>query len=134
MKVCAYCGRENEPTLTTCGECGSALTGGNGQPRVAQSKSSAICPSCGAQGDYKPALKLKNSVNLPALLVGGWLGLVFHNAGRKKRVQCNQCATFFSIATPVTKLSRVLFWLLVSPTIIVLLIFLILMLRNAVSH
>jgi hypothetical protein len=134
MKVCSYCGRGNDRALTMCAECGTQLSEGEVQPVVGRPKPFVNCPACGSPDDYKPALKLRGSFSWLTYLTGGFLAVLFQNASRTKRFQCNKCATFFSIGTPLTKLSRIMFWLLVGPTVIALVAFLIAVLISFFSH
>jgi hypothetical protein len=91
---------------------------------MSESNRSAICPACGTPDDFKTAIRLGSSFNLAAFVAGGILAVLFCNAGREKRVQCNKCGAVFGIRTPLSIISRVFFWLLVAPTIIVLVLWL----------
>jgi len=53
-------------------------------------------------------------------MLGGLIAVFFHNFGRARRVQCNACGTFFGMRTTLSKMSIAVFWLLIAPTIIVL--------------
>ena len=76
------------------------------------------CPACGAYAGHKPAIRLKESFNVFALIGGGIFAVVLLNAGRAKRVQCNACGALFSIRPPGSKIMLLFFWLLVAPTIL----------------
>jgi hypothetical protein len=81
-------------------------------------------PDCGAFAGHKPVIKLHESFNPIAFLVGGALGVVLLNAGRQKRVQCNACGEIFSIRPASAKISLVLFWLLFGPGILLICLYL----------
>jgi len=53
-------------------------------------------------------------------MLGGFIAVFFHNLGRQQRVQCNACGNFFGMRTALSKVSYVFFWLLIAPTIIVI--------------
>ena len=121
MKFCSYCGRENEANTVTCVGCGTEfpdgkdpVNGSNPQPRM-------VCPACGASDNYKAALALHGSFNWAVYFFGGFLAVLFQNASREKRVQCNGCGEFFGVRSRMSKVSLVLFWLLVAPTLLILL-------------
>src|SRR6266581_4186982 len=120
MKVCHYCGRENDATLATCRECGTTLPDIEGVVPRAQPKRAIVCPACGAHDDYKTGVALRGSFSWVVFLLGGFIAVLFHNASRQRRVQCNACGAFFGIRTPLSKGSLFIFWLLIAPTIIVL--------------
>ncbi len=130
MKTCGYCGRANDAAAETCGGCGTALPADT----LAPQPGALSCPACGASGDFKPAVELRGSFNWLAFLAGGILAVMFRNAGRGKKVQCNKCETLFTISSPASKTSRVIFWLLVTPTIIILIVLLIDFIRSIFSH
>jgi hypothetical protein len=135
MKKCSYCGREYTDDAVVCTVDQNPLTAGVAEDdNVANSRQPAKpttpCPACGALDDYKPAVELRGSFSLLVFLAGGLLAVFFHNAGRPKRVQCNKCGALFNIRTPLTNVSSVIFWLLVAPTIIVLLILLVALLYS----
>ncbi len=120
MKACSYCGRENDVALTACQECGTNLPDTEGSVAPAQPKPAVVCPTCGARDDYKASIALRSSFSWLVFFLGGFIAVLFHNASRKRRVQCNACGGLFGVRTPLSKLSLVLFWLLIAPTIIVL--------------
>ena len=61
-------------------------------------------------------------------MAGGILAVLFRNAGRPKKVQCNRCGALFSFRTPSSDLWLLVFWLWVSPTIVTLIILLVMVL------
>jgi len=71
------------------------------------------CPGCGAVGDYSPAVELRGSFSWPAFIVGGFFAVLFRNAGRRRKVKCNQCGHLFYIRTPLSNLSLLFFWILI---------------------
>jgi hypothetical protein len=120
MKRCAYCGCENDVTVSICKGCGNTLpkaesTGSPTKPVV----SGPACPACGGQ-DYKEALALRSSFSWLVIFAGGFLAVLFHNASREERVQCNACGHFFGIRTPMSRLSLIVFWFLIAPTVLFL--------------
>src|SRR5258708_7166621 len=120
MKVCSYCGQENDAALTACRECGTSLPDSNGIVPVVQPMPAVVCPACGARNDWKAGMDLRGSFSWFVFFLGGFIAVLFHNASRQRRVQCNACGAFFDIRTPLSKLSLVIFWLLIAPTIIVI--------------
>ena len=82
------------------------------------------CPACGVPDGCQPAAELRGSFSLLAFLAGGLFAVLFHNASRPRKMQCNKCGSFFSIRTPFSKVSRAIFWLLVAPTVIGIIILL----------
>lgn len=82
------------------------------------------CPACGVANDYAPTVELRGSFSWIVFLAGGIFAVLFRNAGRRRKVQCKQCETLFYIRKPLSFLSLVLFWLLLSPVIVALLMLL----------
>jgi hypothetical protein len=82
--------------------------------------SKSACPVCGAFAGHKPAIKLGQSFSVMAFLAGGIFAVLLLNAGREKRVQCNACGAIFSIRPTASKISLLLFWLLVAPGVLLL--------------
>ena len=125
MKTCPYCGKRYPDDAMVCTTDQTPLverlpentlpTG----PHLS-AKSTTTCPKCGAFDGYEPAIGLRDSFNFFALATGGILGLIFLNAGRAKRVRCNKCKAIFSVRPPFSKVARVIFWVLVGPTTLVL--------------
>lgn len=120
MKRCSYCGRENDAALATCQDCGTNLPDTESTAVAAQPKPAVVCPACGAHDDFKTGLALRGSFSWLVFFVSGFIAVMFHNASRRRRVQCNACGGFFDIRTPLSKVSLAVFWLLIAPTIIVL--------------
>jgi len=125
VKTCSYCGRENEESTARCAQCGSELPPGSpaGLDHP-DAKAGVACPACGAVDDYKAAIVLRGSFNWAVCFLGGLLGILFHNASRRQRVQCNACGEFFEVRSFMSKVSLLLFWLLMAPAVIVLLLML----------
>jgi len=71
------------------------------------------CPGCGAVGDYSPAVELRGSFSWPVFIVGGFFAVLFRNAGRRRKVKCNQCGHLFYVRTPLSNLSLLFFWILI---------------------
>jgi hypothetical protein len=92
------------------------------------------CPKCGATDNYKKVIQFRESFNLLAFLAGDIFAVICLNAARKKRVQCNYCRAFFYIRTPSSKISLVLFWLLVFPAIATIFILLVILAYTFFSH
>ena len=78
---------------------------------------------------YKKAVDLRPSHSLLALFLGGIFAVWACNGGRPTRVQCNKCGAFFDVRTRGSRVSVLLFWLLVAPAILVLAAFLFITLR-----
>lgn len=124
MKTCSYCGHENESNLAHCEQCCTELQDA-GAVILSTPKPVVVCPACGVADNYKAAIALRGSFNWAVYFLGGFLGVIFHNASHQKRVQCNACGEFFGIRSPMSKISLVIFWLLVAPSVLVLLFVLI---------
>jgi hypothetical protein len=125
VKICSYCGRENGSNLTHCGQCGMELAERQGGVVRSKPKPAVVCPACGVADDYKAAIALRGSFNWAVFFLGGFLAVIFHNASHQQRVQCNACGGFFGIRSPISRISLVIFWLLVAPSVLVLLLVLI---------
>jgi DNA-directed RNA polymerase subunit RPC12/RpoP len=121
MRICSYCGRENEAALEACSQCGTPLTGTDESVPSGPAKPKVACPACGAPDNYRTGIALRGSFSWLIFFLGGFLAVLFRNASRQRRVQCNVCGVLFGIRTPLSKVSLVIFWLLMAPTIIVLL-------------
>jgi hypothetical protein len=135
MNQCPYCGKEYPNDAVVCPHDQSPLVAGVSGPDSPTSpgqpaKPTTVCPACGALDDYKPAVELSGSFSLLVFLVGGLFAVLFHNAGRHRRVQCNKCGALFNLRTPVSRVSRVIFWLLVAPMLIGIVLFLIFLLHT----
>jgi hypothetical protein len=82
------------------------------------------CPQCGATNDYTQMVELRGSFSWPIFFTGGLLAIIFRNAGRSRKVRCNKCDAAFFISTPLSKVSLVIFWLLMSIIMVNLIILL----------
>jgi hypothetical protein len=133
MKKCSYCGQENNDAAVACSGCGSPITEGGASPVSAQ-PSKVSCPKCGTVDNYRPALGLRSSFSLGTFLLGGIWAVIFQNAGRPKRVMCGHCETLFDIQTPGSRLSKAIFWLLISPVILALGFALLALIRALLGH
>ena len=122
MRICSYCGHENESSLVKCGQCGTELAVAPVTALPASRKPGVVCPACGVADQYKDVIPLRGSFSVAAYFFGGILGVIFLNASRRKRVQCNACGALFGVRSPVSRFSLIIFWLLVAPSIVVLVI------------
>ena len=125
MKACLYCGAQYPDDVLVCPVDQHAL----GNPAEAKppgriDPAGTICPGCGVSGDYTFVVEPRSSFSLLAFLGGGLPAVFFRNAGRRRRVRCNRCEARYYVRSPLGKISQVIFWLLVAPTIIVLIILL----------
>lgn len=120
MKICSYCGRKNETSSINCAECGTELPAESQPAQTPAPKPTAVCPRCGTADNFRPALALRSSFNWIVFICGGWMAVMFQNASQEKRVQCNSCGEFFGVRSPMSKLWRVLFWILVAPGLLIL--------------
>ncbi len=134
MKVCAHCGRENDPASAICVGCGTELAAAGGAARSATAPPRIVCPHCGAPDDSKPAMALRGSFSWLFFLLGGILAVVLRNAGRARRVHCNSCGAFFSVRTPMSRVSIVLLWLLVWVPLLLILLWLLVALIGSLSR
>src|SRR5687767_13960632 len=101
MKQCSYCGKENEASLAMCQGCGTSLPKSEIPPLLAQTpKSGMTCPACGVPETFTEVAAFRSSFSWIAFLMGGFLAVLFHNASREVRVQCNACEKIFGIQTP----------------------------------
>lgn len=133
MKTCSYCGKQYPDDAEVCAIDQQPLKALAESPAPA-APAKASCPQCGAADDFSRAVELRSSFSWPIFFFGGLIAVMFRNAGRPRSVKCNKCETPFYVSTPLSKVSRVIFWLLVAPTIIVLGIALILFIRDLFSH
>src|SRR6266496_669546 len=122
MKACPYCGKQYSDDAIVCPIDRQPL---NDSAELHQKVSAmpgprVLCPVCGASDDYTPTVELRGSFSWPVFFAGGIFAVLFRNAGRRRKVRCNKCETLFNIRTPLSKVSWVLFWLLICPTIIAL--------------
>jgi hypothetical protein len=75
------------------------------------------CPSCGALESVKPKVEFRSSFSLPVFLLGGIFAVIFRNAGRGKKMRCHNCGTIFTVRSAMGKVSRVIYWVLVAPSV-----------------
>jgi len=139
MKMCSYCGKKYPDDAIVCAVDQNPL-----DEQVAEADSPAgtphpakpmtHCPACGALDGYKRVVELRGSFNLVVFLIGGLFAVFFRTAGRPRRVQCNKCGAIFDIHTPSTKVSRVIFWLLIAPALLAILILLLHLLAIFFGH
>lgn len=90
------------------------------QSSITASSGDMRCPICGATNDLMPAVELRSSFNWLIFLAGGLLAVICRNAGRKRKMRCNQCGAIFETRSSLSKLSLLIFWLLICPTVIFL--------------
>jgi len=136
MKACPYCGEQYPDEAVVCSIDGQPL-GGPAESRQKASGmpgTSVLCPACGASDGYTPTGELRGSFSWPVFLAGGFLAVLFRNAGRSRRVRCNKCEEVFNIRPPLSKVSLVIFWLLIGPSIVALIILLVTLLGSIFSH
>jgi hypothetical protein len=117
MKTCSYCGRQYSDEVEFCAVDQQPLSG---QSSAKRRVTSGTCPQCAAEDDFTPVVDVHSSFNLFAFLFGGLFAVLFQNAGRPRRVRCNRCEARFYISRAFSRFSRVIFWLLVTPGIIIL--------------
>ncbi|HEY4416834.1 MAG TPA: hypothetical protein VGO57_14175 [Verrucomicrobiae bacterium] len=118
MKTCSYCGRQYPDDAEVC-----AI---DQQPLVALVKLASeipagkvSCPQCGVADDFTQVIDPRRSFSLPIFLFSGLIAIVFQNAGKARRVRCNQCEARFNVTKPLNKVARVIFWLLIAASIVV---------------
>jgi uncharacterized Zn-finger protein len=133
MKSCPYCGAQYPDDLEVCPLDAQPLVG-LAATRVADGASKIICPQCGAADDYTVTVQPHRAFSWGIFFLGGLLAVMFRNGGRRRRVRCNQCDARFSIRTPLSRISLVIFWLLVGPTIIYLALLLIAFITGLFRH
>jgi hypothetical protein len=127
MKSCPYCGAKYPDEIAVCPIDQHPLE----EPDKSQTdvpktpKKIAPCPTCGATDGYMPTVELRGSFSWLIFFMGGILAVVFRNAGRRKKVRCTKCDATFFIHPPLSRISVVIFWLLIAPTILFLFILLV---------
>ena len=141
MKACSYCGKQYPDDMAVCPLDQQPLTAAaEVAPQVSPEVApvvmlrGSVCPQCGEAEDFTHVMDFGGSFNLPAFLLGGLIGVMLRNAGKARAVCCNKCQTRFYLSTPFSKISRMMFWFLVTPTIILLILALIASLQNASSR
>jgi hypothetical protein len=136
MKPCPYCGAQYSDDVAACPTDGHQLDGpvesqkdssGTAAPRVR-------CPACGAGDDYAPTVELRGSFSWLVFFAGGLFAVLLRNAGRRRKVRCNKCETLFDIRMPLSRVSLVLMWVLICPTITTLIILLVALLGRIFSR
>jgi RNase P subunit RPR2 len=133
VKKCSYCGRANDDAAIACSDCGTPMEEADTSPAQVRSTKTS-CPKCGAVDNYRPAVALRSSFNLGTFLLGGIWAVMLRNAGSSRRVICSHCDALFDIQTPGSKLSNVLFWLLISPVIFAIGFAFLALIRALLSH
>jgi len=136
MKSCTYCGAQYPDDATVCSIDGQLLQSPteNHESDREQRPTRFLCPKCGAADDYTPTVELRGSFSWTVFFAGGIWAVLFRNAGRRRKVRCNKCEAIFHIRTPLSKVSLVIFWLLIGPTVIALIILLAALLVSIFSH
>ncbi|MEJ0091192.1 MAG: hypothetical protein WDM80_15790 [Limisphaerales bacterium] len=135
MKSCSYCGGQYPDAAVVCPIDGNALN----NPTESQSTvrnaplASVACPACGAVDDFTRTVELRGSFSWGVFLLGGIIAVLFRNAGRKRKVRCNKCEAFFYIHPPLARFSLLIFWLLICPAIVAILILVITLLHSIFS-
>ncbi len=132
MKACSYCGKEYHDEAVVCPTDGQPL----GERTESPQKSGghfAVCPVCGASDGYTPTVELRGSFSLPVFLAGGFLAVLFRNAGRSRKVRCNKCQAIFSIRSPLSKVSLAIFWILIALFVVAVIISLVELLHTFFS-
>ena len=135
MKACPYCGAQYADDVETCSVDGQKLGDQpNSQKDAIKSRASETrCPACGAE-DYSRAVDLRGSFSWPLFFAGGVFAVVFRNAGRKRKVRCNECDALFEIRAPLTRMWRTFFWLQVLPTVFILVILVVMLVHLLFSR
>ncbi len=135
MKICPYCGKQYPDDALLCSIDRQPLEGIAESPqRISKAPVPKVqCPACGASDDYTAAIELRSSFSWPVFFAGGIWAVLFRNAGRRRKVRCNRCETRFYIRTPLSKISLVLFWILICPTIVILVVFFVALLDSISS-
>ena len=128
MKTCWSCGKEYPDSATTCALDHRPLIAKQLPNHPAPTTETPLiypdaCPLCGEFAGHKPVVNLRESFNWMALLGGGILAVLLLNASRAKRVQCNACGEIFSHREPLSTISLIAFWLLVTPMILLVIAF-----------
>jgi len=136
MKSCPYCGGQYPDDAVVCPIDGNTLNSTTeSQSAVSGAPlASVICPACGTLDDFTRTIELRGSFSWAVFFFGGIFAVLFRNAGRKRKVRCNKCETLFDIRSPLARVSLVIFWLLICPTIVALLILVITFLHSIFSH
>jgi hypothetical protein len=136
MKSCPYCGGKYPDDAVICPVDGNALQGPNESRNKASRplSSTVLCPVCGAADCYARTIELRSSFSWLAFFAGGIFAVLARNAGRPTKVRCTKCEALFEIRTPLSKVWLVIFWILVCPTVIALIIMLVDLLGGFGQH
>jgi hypothetical protein len=129
VKECSFCGKEYPDDAAVCTVDGGVLIASASNAGTAAEFEA--CPSCGAVGASKARIQLRSSFSLPAFLLGGLFAVMFRNASRGQKMQCQKCGTVFVVRSSLSKVSRTLFWIIVTPPLVVLAAYLIHLLWSA---
>jgi hypothetical protein len=124
MKSCPYCGGQYADEVAVCPVDQYELTDTT-KSKNEGGNSRVTCPACGVADDFTFTVEPRGSFSLPAFLAGGILAVIFRNFAHGRRVRCNKCEARFYYRSPLSKVSRVIFWILVTPAIITLIVLLI---------
>src|ERR1700744_4848273 len=116
MKTCSYCGRQYPDDTQVCAIDQQPLVAVTEpvKPSAEIPAEKVYCPQCGAADDFTRLIDPRGSFSLPVFLFSGITTILFHNAGKTRRARCNQCEARFTIARPLNKIARVIFWLLIA--------------------
>ena len=71
------------------------------------------CPRCGST-DVRPAGVLRRHVNPLVFFVGGWLFSVLWSGSRREDMRCAECDTRFQRSTRVSRVVRIIFYILLA--------------------
>lgn len=122
MKTCPYCGKRYPDTASVCELDQQPLKGES--PRRANPRAlEGTCPACGVADDFYHVVEPRSAFNLLVYLAGGVPALIFWNAAKSRRVHCHHCGAGFNIRSTLARFCGIIFWLLVAPTIIALILF-----------
>lgn len=132
MKECPYCGKQFPDDTLVCPVDQQPLEAAAELRR--KYPRGVRCPACGAPDDYSRTVELRGSFSWPVFFAGGLLAVLFRNAGRRRKVRCNQCQAVFHVRTFLSKVSLVIFWLLICPAIVALITLLVTLVRSIFSH
>jgi len=132
MKTCSYCGKQYPDDAEVC-ELDQQPLKGPAKSAAGVASPKVTCPQCGAADDFTAVIDTRGSFSLTTFLLGGLIAVLFQNAGKARRVRCNRCEARFFVSSRLSRLSRVIFWLLVTPTIICLGLLLIMLIHTLFS-
>jgi len=126
MKSCPYCGAQYADDASVCAVDGHPLDRSAAAPRASGGTAApgVRCPACGAADGCSSAVELRGSFSWLVFFAGGIPAVLFRNAGRQRKVRCNRCEALFYIRPLLSKVSLVIFWLLICPMMITLIVLL----------